>query len=308
MRQEISALKKALLASAGRAESPVLPPPGPIPPATRATTSSSLVTPNTQKDLPSSPRLAASAAKAFWGGSASFGGVTPVHTTLIPENFAQPLASVKPLAGARAYGPILQENINPLLNANASGLYPNSFGNLSKAAPFDSYAEANPFTMKMLDAFVPSFFSQYLPPYCFIDIGCNSGLAWPNTNQHNLNSSHLPSLAWLLVCVPTISHPRVFLHLLHPLSLAESTPPSILHRPHHQCSALQLPLSLPRRNCPRHNRPYLQVWPHKHSFSGSVMLSGKPSLLTRHRVRQQMLVLRPGTRTRSDVSLRGRPL
>jgi hypothetical protein len=154
LRQEISGLKKSLLACAGRAESPALPPPGPIPaPATRATPSSSLVTPNTQKDLPSSPRLAASAAKAFWGGSTSFGGVTPVHTTLIPENFAQPLASVKQLAGARTYSPILQENINPLLNKPGKpGISTNAFGSLGKVAPFDSYADANPFTMKMLDA------------------------------------------------------------------------------------------------------------------------------------------------------------
>ena len=148
MRQEISALKKALLAPAGRTESPALPPPGPIPVPPRATTSSALVTPNTQKDLPSSPRLAASAAKAFWGGSASFGGVTPVHTALIPENFAQPLASVKSLAGARTY----KENINPLLNSGNAGLPADAFAGLSKAAAFDSYAEANPFSMKMLDA------------------------------------------------------------------------------------------------------------------------------------------------------------
>jgi hypothetical protein len=152
LRQEIGALKKALLASAGRAESPALPPPGPIPaPATRTSTGSSLVTPNTQKDLPSSPRLAASSAKAFWGGSASFGGITPVHTTLIPENFAQPLASVKSLARARTYGHILHEN-NPLLNFGNPGLPANAFAGLSKATPSDSYAGANPLSMKMLDA------------------------------------------------------------------------------------------------------------------------------------------------------------
>jgi len=150
LRQEIGALKKALLASAGRAESPALPPPGPIPVPTRATASSSLVTPNTQKDLPSSPRLAASVAKAFWGGSTSFGGITPVHTTLIPENFTQPLANVKPLAGARAYSSVLQENINPLLNISN---HSNTFGGLGKPASFDSYAESNRFTMKMLDAY-----------------------------------------------------------------------------------------------------------------------------------------------------------
>ena len=155
LRQEISALKKALLASAGRgrAESPVLPPPGPIPaPATRTSTGSSLVTPNTQKDLPSSPRLAASPAKAFWGGTASFGGITPVHTTLIPENIVQPLASVKSLARARTYSSILQENTNPLLNFGNPGLPANAFASLSKATPSDSYADANPLSMKMLDA------------------------------------------------------------------------------------------------------------------------------------------------------------
>jgi len=153
LRQEIGALKKALIASACRAESPAMPPPGPIPaPATRTITGTSLVTPNTQKDLPSSPRLVASPAKAFWGGSTSFGGVTPVYTTLIPENFAQPLASVKSLARARTYSSILQENFNPLLNSGNPGLPANALASLCKAAPSDSYAEANPLLMKMLDA------------------------------------------------------------------------------------------------------------------------------------------------------------
>ncbi|KAI0250936.1 hypothetical protein BJV78DRAFT_1282845 [Lactifluus subvellereus] len=170
LRQEITALKKALLASAGRAESPALPPPGPIPaptPSIRVAATSSLVTPNTQKDLPSSPRLAASASKAFWGGSTSFGGVTPVHTTLIPENFVQPLANVKPLTGAHAYSPTFQENINPLLKSGNLGPSPNAFGSLSKPVPFDAFAEANPFTMKMFDAYRMQLLShivQYQPP------------------------------------------------------------------------------------------------------------------------------------------------
>ncbi|KAI9508333.1 hypothetical protein F5148DRAFT_1197394 [Russula earlei] len=168
LKQEISALKKALLACAGRADSPALLPPGPIPSSqvTRPTTGSSLVTPNTQKDLPSSPRLSGPAVKAFWGGSTSFGGVTPVHTTLIPENFAQPLASVKPLAGAREHSLMLQENINPLLNAGKSGLSNNAFGTLPKPIPFDSYTEANSFTMKMLDPYRMQFWTriaQHLP-------------------------------------------------------------------------------------------------------------------------------------------------
>jgi bZIP-type transcription factor MBZ1 len=152
LRQEISALKKALLACAGRAESPALPPPGLIPSSARVTTTSPLVTPNTQKDLPSSPRLAASPSKAFWGGSTSFGGVTPVHTTLIPD--MQPLASVKPLTGTRTSSPSLQ-NTNPLSNIPGH-LAPSAiaFGSLSKRAPVDAFAEANPLTMKILDAYV----------------------------------------------------------------------------------------------------------------------------------------------------------
>ncbi|KAF8257817.1 hypothetical protein EI94DRAFT_1756731 [Lactarius quietus] len=96
-----------------RADSPVLPPPGPLPITPPASTSwgssstSPLLTPNTQKDLPAtaSPRLAA---KAFWGGSSTaIGGITPVHTVTIPDL----------IAGA-ALKPALQENINPALNNN----------------------------------------------------------------------------------------------------------------------------------------------------------------------------------------------
>jgi hypothetical protein len=87
----------------------------------------------------------------FWGGSTSFGGITPIHTTLIPENFTQLLVNVKLLAGACTYSSVLQENINPLLN---SGSPTNTFGSLRKAASFDSYSYAgsNPFVIKMLDA------------------------------------------------------------------------------------------------------------------------------------------------------------
>ena len=101
------------------------------------------------KDLPTtSPRLAAKA--AFWGGSsATFGGITPVHTVTIPDL----------LAGA-AIKPALQENINPSLNtnntANSVGLA--TLGGPGKPAPFDTFADLNPFTMKMLDAYVSSSF------------------------------------------------------------------------------------------------------------------------------------------------------
>ncbi|KAH9932311.1 uncharacterized protein B0H18DRAFT_987531 [Fomitopsis serialis] len=106
-----------LLDGRGRVDAPVLPPPAPIPPLPSflpalfqwhpgsAPPKSPLVTPNTQKDLPTSPRLGA---RGFWGGASSpfgAGGFTPVHTTLVPE------------WGSVLRSPTLQENINPVLNA-----------------------------------------------------------------------------------------------------------------------------------------------------------------------------------------------
>ena len=94
LRQEISTLKKALLEGRG---GPInLPPPAPLPEQSAAETlaasniinstsmvqSTPLLTANTKKDLPTSPRLGA----RFWGGvGMGGGGVTPVHTTLVPD-------------------------------------------------------------------------------------------------------------------------------------------------------------------------------------------------------------------------------
>jgi len=152
LQQEIKALKKTLLSTAGRAVSPVLPPPSPLPitpPAAASWSSAStspLLTPNTHKDLPAttSPRLAA---KAFWGGSTAFGGITPVHTVTIPD-----------LTAGAALKPTLQENINPALNNNINSIGLSTLGGPGKPAPFDSFMDSNPFTMKMLDAYVFSLF------------------------------------------------------------------------------------------------------------------------------------------------------
>jgi hypothetical protein len=150
LQQEIKALKMTLLGSAGHSNSPLLPPPTALPisaPASSLRSSastSSLLTPNIHKDLPStSPRLAA---KAFWGGSSTFGGVTPVHTVTIPDL----------LAGAAIKSPALQENINPSLNTNsaANSIGLATLGAAGKPPPFDAFADSNPFTMKVLDAYV----------------------------------------------------------------------------------------------------------------------------------------------------------
>jgi len=169
LRQEITALKKALLEGRGRPDAPILPPPAPLPsiPASVFATSPSsnagspappkspLLTPNTQKDLPTSPRLGA---RGFWGGASGtgisgFGGFTPVHTTLVPEWGT--VLSGKPLAGAKAgrTSPTLQENINPAMNAAWSGTEKNKDHQPAPVAPLDSFMDMNPFTMKTLDPY-----------------------------------------------------------------------------------------------------------------------------------------------------------
>ncbi|KIP11846.1 hypothetical protein PHLGIDRAFT_33148 [Phlebiopsis gigantea 11061_1 CR5-6] len=158
LRQEIDALKKALIA--GRAETPILPPPAPLPPISAAAAlvssglksppptpspQSPMVTPNVHKDLPMSPRLAG---RNFWGGNHGFGGITPVHTTLVPD-LASVLSGKPSIASKRNVA--LQENINPMLNGQ---MQPEKTMELSlPMTPFDSFTETNPFTMKTLDAY-----------------------------------------------------------------------------------------------------------------------------------------------------------
>lgn len=134
LRQEVDALKKAILE--GRA-SPMLPPPAPLSPMSpvatisplatsisantqsNASSSNQLLKVNTGKDLPASPRLAA-AGSAFWGGQSgfgTFGGITPVHTTLIPEyGFGMSSFVGKPAAPTASDSQRANENMNPALN------------------------------------------------------------------------------------------------------------------------------------------------------------------------------------------------
>ena len=157
LRQEIDALKKALLQ--GRSDTPVLPPPAPLPAISAAAALASsglksppptpapkspMVTANVHKDLAMSPRLAG---RSFWGGNLGLGGATPVHTTLVPD-LSSVLSGKPSIASKRA--PTLQENINPMLNVQNQ---PEKTMELSMPiTPFDSFSEMNPFTMKTLDA------------------------------------------------------------------------------------------------------------------------------------------------------------
>ena len=110
---------------------------------------SPLLTPNTQKDLPTSPRMGA---RGFWGGAhSSFGSITPVHTTLMPEWSS--ILSGKAAPGRKS--PALQENINPALNNSAGGAGADRTKELSlpmHMTPFDSFTDLTPFTLKSRDA------------------------------------------------------------------------------------------------------------------------------------------------------------
>ncbi|KAF8579522.1 hypothetical protein K439DRAFT_1637844 [Ramaria rubella] len=157
LRQEVEALKRAMLE--GRAN-PVLPPPAPLTSSPSATNTKratrSLAKPNTQKDLPTSPRV--QPARAFWGGSNSAfggaGGITSVHATLVPEFSA---------FSEEQSRKDQQENINPALNLPFFGgigtttpnpKFPLSpFQQPNLGSNFDAFADLNPFTLKTLDAY-----------------------------------------------------------------------------------------------------------------------------------------------------------
>ena len=104
--------------------------------------SSPLLTANTQKDLPSSPRIGG---PRFWGGVGLGGGVTPVHTTIVPD-----------ISTILRNG--LQENMNPSLNVMRDSSAGNGVAPNKTLGGFDGFADLNPFTMKTLDAYVSSPF------------------------------------------------------------------------------------------------------------------------------------------------------
>jgi len=171
LRQEIHALKKALLDGRGLPNTPVLPPPAPLPVVSAAALASApkppspapkspILAPNTQKDLPTSPRLSS---RNFWGGMAGglpgFGGITSVHTTLVPE-WGSVLSGKGGAPNAERRSPTLQENINPILNGvTATSLAGMGQGTKNPKDPslplnnFDSFADRNMFTLKSMEDF-----------------------------------------------------------------------------------------------------------------------------------------------------------
>ncbi|CUA74023.1 hypothetical protein RSOLAG22IIIB_05369 [Rhizoctonia solani] len=130
LRREIDALKRAIQEGRLSAEATGLPPPRPLTPeqsASPATPSTpaprrptDLARANTQKD-----RSSDASGRSFWGGAVGHGGVTSVHTTLIPEVFP-PQLSTKPRnvspssSGSSSASPSTPPNegvnMNPLMN------------------------------------------------------------------------------------------------------------------------------------------------------------------------------------------------
>ncbi|KAJ7199169.1 hypothetical protein GGX14DRAFT_662207 [Mycena pura] len=185
LRQEIAALKRTLLENRGPA--PVLPPPAPLSvsssPILSATstpvastskeaTTSALPPLNTHKDL-------SATSQRFWGGVTPLGGgYTSVHTARIPDLLgASPFAS-SPFASAMGQeSPAArhqQENLNPALNGGkvAEVLRTGIGLGLGTGAPNasatgDAFGDANPFTVRNLDAYRMHLWSRMAAQYRF---------------------------------------------------------------------------------------------------------------------------------------------
>lgn len=93
------------------------------------------------------------------------GGITPVHTTLVPEvNVGSWGFNAK-----KVLGDSTGMNINPLLNAIAAGVTGTPVlaerkkeDEKVKLTGFDAFADTNMFTMKSLDAYVDQLFLPFL--------------------------------------------------------------------------------------------------------------------------------------------------
>ena len=127
LRQEIAALKQALLDTRNRPINLLSTAPLPEQSAAEAfaasassstipspSTSSPLFTANTQRDLPTSPRTG----NRFWGGVGIGGGFTPAYSTPVPDISTFVKRGVQENADISALTRNgLQENMNPAMNA-----------------------------------------------------------------------------------------------------------------------------------------------------------------------------------------------
>ncbi|KAJ7836712.1 hypothetical protein B0H13DRAFT_2106498 [Mycena leptocephala] len=184
LRQEIAALKRTLLDNRGPA--PVLPPPAPLSlspslassASSPSSSSSSSAATTKKEDLPLAHTLkdiGASSSARFWGGAnmGMAGGYTSVHTARIPELLgaspwaASPFASANietPASAPPPVAPQQQENLNPALN-NAKvtdlvhraglgmGAGMGAPPTMNANANADTWGDANPFTVRSLDAY-----------------------------------------------------------------------------------------------------------------------------------------------------------
>lgn len=191
LRQEISALKRCLLESRHTPDlpppaelqtgAPLSPPGSPVPTPVTVSSTTPLITPNTQKDLPTSPRLGA---RPFWGGFGGM-GVTPVHTTLIPP------------VGVKG---VLQENINPTLH-RPSSIVEKTNGQLNGLGmgvglgigTFDAFADTNPFTLKTLDAYRMQLWGKMAAQHAHANGNFNANTHGMGYTSHGLASGLKPA-------------------------------------------------------------------------------------------------------------------
>ncbi|KAJ8516330.1 hypothetical protein ONZ45_g6342 [Pleurotus djamor] len=234
LRQEIDALKKALLSGHGRESCVILnlPPPAPLPAqsaaeklaAAASAPSTSLLTPNTQKDLPSAPRVGGKRS-GFWGGLSPLGGgITPVHAAIVPEwgsilgqgVFGTSGHSSDSSSASSSPGPTTDygsgeepavyindhkelENINPRLNGavreaqedgyGIGGTMPNGFGGVG-AGSLDGFADMNPFTMKTLEMYWMQLWGRMAAQYHHLQQAAS-----PNMPKQQQQQQHLSGLA-----------------------------------------------------------------------------------------------------------------
>ncbi|KAJ7265995.1 hypothetical protein B0H12DRAFT_179597 [Mycena haematopus] len=170
LRQEIAALKRTLLDNRGPA--PVLPPPAPLSSSLSSPSSSAAPSPTLSRDsnetLPAAHTLkdiagssSSAATSRFWGGAHALGmgGYTSVHTARIPELLGASPWAASPFAAEPTPPSTQQENLNPALNSNTkvtevlrTGLGLGA-GTGPTGAQSDAFGDANPFTVRSLDAY-----------------------------------------------------------------------------------------------------------------------------------------------------------